>query len=135
MNDKQIFYAVKNDDGSCGEFKPFELGEIPSLAVNEQGEEKTYNINDIDNALNVIAVAIESAFDRAYQELLKQYKQYKRFTILYNMCCQNKRVANLALHAKKARTRKKNMNRIIKTVLKENERTMKIDEKDSDKRD
>lgn len=54
------------------------------------------------------------------------------FGSIFKSVIGNGRVVYLALHAKKARTRKKNMNRIIKTALREIERTMKIDEKDSD---
>lgn len=54
------------------------------------------------------------------------------YSSIFKAVTGNGRVVYWALHAKKARTRKKNMNRIIKTVLKESERAMKLDEKDSD---
>lgn len=49
-------------------------------------------------------------------------------------CYENKRVIYLAMHAKKWRTRKKNRNRLAKYVLKQIERTGKIDKEDSDER-
>lgn len=53
---------------------------------------------------------------------------------LYKSFTNNKKVVHLATHAKKYRTRKKNRNRLAKYVLKQIERTGKIDKEDSDER-
>ena len=132
MDDKkQNFYAVKNDDGSVGEFKPFEIGEIPTPPPCETAniEELWATFNLCADAVKEVAVVIKCTVEAIYELCIDIYGAvYKSFT-------NNKKVVHLAMHAKKMRTRKKNKNRIIKYVLNQIERAGKIDEKDSDERD
>lgn len=132
MDDKnKIFYAVKNDDGSVGEFKPFEIGEIPTPPPCETAniEKLCVTFNLCKEAAESIAVAIKTVIEAMCEFCIDIYNAlYKSFT-------NNKKVVHLAMHAKKRRTRKKNKNRIIKYVLNQIERAGKIDEKDSDERD
>lgn len=71
--------------------------------------------NDISEA-----VASLSNLEASFTAIAKVYKEAilaitgVRDTII--KCCPNKRVVYLALHAKKARTRKKNLNRAIKIL-------------------
>lgn len=125
MDDKnKIFYAVKNDDGSVGEFKPFEIGEIPTPPPCETAV--------IEN-LNVTFTLCKEAAERLAVELKPFIEAlHEIYAVIFKEITNNKWVAYLAIHARKKRTRKKNRNRMIKYVLNQIERARKIDKKDSD---
>lgn len=138
MDDKnKFFYALENDDGSVGEFKPFPAVEdIPILAADVIDEEKTYDLQAVVDALNVVSDAIEIGFDKAIKTLIQISKcmgyVFKEIKIA---CYKNKRATYLALHAKKERTRNKNYKRLEREIKKQMQRKAdKVDKKNSDER-
>ena len=135
MDDKkQFFYVLKNDDGSVGEFKPFEIGEIPTIPSISTCENacKTVSIEDLCTTINLCTEAIES-LTVAIKPVVEAVCEIciETYAAIYKACTNNKRVVYLAIHAKKWRTRKKNRNRLIKYVMK---RTDNFDKEDSDER-
>lgn len=135
MNDKnKIFYALPNDDGSVGEFKPFPaVKDIPIMTADVIDEEKTYDWQAVADALNKVSVAIEIRFDKAIKTLIQISKCMGYVCKEIKIACyKNKRATYLALHAKKERTRNKNYKRLEREIKKQMQRKAdKIDTKDS----
>ena len=70
MDDKnKIFYAVENDDGRVGEFKPFEIGEIPTPPPCETAniEELCATFNLCADAVKEVAVVIKCTVEAIYE--------------------------------------------------------------------
>ena len=82
-------------------------------------EEKTLDLQTVVDALNEVSVAIKIAFDKAEQAFKNLFKSLATISnYILAAVGKNKRVAFLAINAKKERTRKKNLNRIKKEILK-----------------
>lgn len=133
----KFFYALENDDGSVGEFKPFPAVEdIPIMTADVIDEEKTYDWQAVADVLNEVSVAIEIRFDKAIKTLIQismcMSDVCKEIKIA---CYKNKRATYLALHAKKERTRNKNYKRLEREIKKQMQRKAdKVDKKNSDER-
>lgn len=70
MDDKnKIFYAVKNDDGSCGEFKPFEIGKIttPPPCKTAVIENLCTTFNRCKEAAESMTVSIKPVIEAIYE--------------------------------------------------------------------
>ena len=94
---------ISNPDGT-----PIVHVDINNCSI-ECEDEINYNSNDINNA-------IEASFEatcRISEEALLYISGARDIVI---KCCPNRKVAYLATHSKKRRTRKKNMHRAIKIL-------------------
>lgn len=106
LNSGQLYFT--EPDGSLSL-----LGHVTDTSVECSGE---------DNDISVSVVSLVDLED-SFTTLVKVTKDAMlAITGLYQTvinCCPDRRVAHLALHGKKARTRKKNRNRAFK-ILEEN---------------
>lgn len=107
LNSGQLYFAEPDGTYSL-------VGHMTEASVECSAED-----NDISVPVASI-ISCEVAFDM----LAKEYKEIMlAITGLYKAvinCCPDRRVAHLALHSKKARTRKKNRNRAFR-ILEEND--------------
>lgn len=98
-------FYISNQDGSYTEF-----GKIKSVEI-ETSETTTY---DSDKTIDI--ANIEAAFEcvtRVSRDILMAITGVSDVVI---KCCPNRKVAYLAMHSKKKRTRKKNFHRTIKIL-------------------
>lgn len=106
FNSGQLYFAEPDGTYSL-------LGNVTNTTI-EYGTD----LDDISTPLGSLG-SLEASFDM----LAKEYKEIMlAITGLYKAvidCCPDRRVAHLALHGKKARTRKKNRNRAFR-ILEEN---------------
>ena len=78
-------------------------------------DEINYNSNDINNAID-INDAIEASFEATCRMLEEALLYISGARDVIIKCCPNRKVAYLATHSKKRRTRKKNIHRAIKIL-------------------
>ena len=83
------------------------------LDINECSIECEDEINYISNNINNTIKASFEATCRMFEEALLYISGARDIVI---KCCPNRKVAYLATHSKKRRTRKKNMHRAIKIL-------------------
>lgn len=92
-------------------WEPISMKDIPTLEVVSESERKNAEELDLSNyQCDAIIKLSKKSSKQIFKVLLTSPE------ILGNICG-NKRIIYLALHGKKIRTRKKNINRIYKEVL------------------
>ena len=94
---------ISNPDGTSTE----------RLDINESSIECEDEINYISNDINN---TIETSFDVACRMLEEALLYVSGARDVVIKCCPNRKVAYLATHSKKRRTRKKNIHRAIKIL-------------------
>ena len=94
---------ISNPDGTSTE----------RLDINERSIECEDEINYISNDINNTIEASFEATCSMFEEALLYISGAREVVV---KCCPNRKVAYLATHSKKRRTRKKNMHRAIKIL-------------------
>lgn len=96
----------------------YELEEVETDEPVLWPKENTHPLTSLNKAMENLSVVVNVAI-KAIKQMVTAVSDYvyKRYP--------NRRVVHLALHGKRARTRKKNRNRIMRDLKKEMKRTKK----------